>query len=261
MQYSQHAFGNRASRAAQGSRRFRPGVAPTLVVLALLPLLVWLGTWQLSRAEEKRTLLAAAEARRAAEPQPVAVLEGMPDPAYTRVRLQGRFDASHTFLLDNRTRNGQAGVEVVQPFHDQASGLWLLVNRGWVAWPDRRVPPAIATPSRPLLLDAWVYVAPPGGLHLADHAGQGWPRLLTQIEPAALWAQLGTAGVPLELRLEAGDAAFDTSWPVVAMAPERHTGYAVQWFALATALLCLYLYLGIRRARENNDNERKHDHE
>jgi cytochrome oxidase assembly protein ShyY1 len=34
------------------------------------------------------------------------------------------------------------------------------------------------------------------------------------------------------------------------MAPERHTGYAVQWFAMATALFALYLYLGIRRARE-----------
>ena len=38
--------------------RFRPGLAPTLVVLALLPLLVWLGFWQLQRADEKRALLA-----------------------------------------------------------------------------------------------------------------------------------------------------------------------------------------------------------
>ncbi|MBO3275862.1 SURF1 family protein [Pseudomonas schmalbachii] len=227
----------------------------------MLPLLIALGFWQLSRAEEKRHLLAAFEARREAAPQPVAVLPQMNDPAYVRVRLQGRFDAEHTLLLDNRTRNGKAGVEVLQPFHDQASGLWLLVNRGWVAWPDRRIPPAFDTPQQTLQLDAWAYVAPPGGLHLADSASDAWPRLLTRIDPAAIWAQLGRSGLPLELRLDAGAASFDTGWPVVAMPAERHTGYAVQWFALAAALLALYLYLGIRRARENNNEHPQHDPE
>ncbi|MBF3159133.1 SURF1 family protein, partial [Pseudomonas aeruginosa] len=91
-------------------------------------------------------------------------LEGLRDPAYVRVRLHGRFDERHTLLLDNRLRNGQAGVEVLQPFYDQASGLWLLVNRGWVAWTDRRSPPTLETPDRVLLLDAWTYLPPPGGL-------------------------------------------------------------------------------------------------
>jgi hypothetical protein len=34
-------------------KRFRPGVIPTLVVALLLPLLVSLGFWQLSRGAEK----------------------------------------------------------------------------------------------------------------------------------------------------------------------------------------------------------------
>ncbi|WP_369009231.1 SURF1 family cytochrome oxidase biogenesis protein [Actinomadura sp. BRA 177] len=33
-------------------------------------------------------------------------------------------------------RDGKAGVELLQPFHDQASGLWLLLNRGWLPWRD-----------------------------------------------------------------------------------------------------------------------------
>ncbi|MBF3306266.1 hypothetical protein HKW73_33805, partial [Pseudomonas aeruginosa] len=63
----------------------------------------------------------------------------------------------------------------------------------------------------------------------------------------------------VEIRLEPGDASFDTDWPLVSMPPERHTGYAVQWFALATALLALYLYLGVRRAREKNHESRDSD--
>lgn len=177
----------------------------------------------------------------------------------SRVRLHGRFDERHTLLLDNRLRNGQAGVEVLQPFYDQASGLWLLVNRGWVAWTDRRSPPTLETPDRVLLLDAWTYLPPPGGLHLADAPAGGWPRLVTQLDIPALWQAFGRAGLPWEIRLEPGDASFDTDWPLVSMPPERHTGYAVQWFALATALLALYLYLGVRRAREKNHESRDSD--
>ncbi|WP_430765410.1 SURF1 family protein [Pseudomonas citronellolis] len=253
MQYSQHAIDSRPRHGVAAV--FRPGLAPTLVVLALLPLLVALGCWQLSRAAEKRVLLAAAEARREAAPIPAAQLATLADPAYVRVRLQGRLDAEHSLFLDNRTRDGAAGVEVLQPFHDKASGLWLLVNRGWLPWPNRRVPPAFDTPSGELLLDAWAYVAPAGGLQLADAQQHGWPRLVTRVDPAATWQALERVGLPLELRLEPGDAAFETNWPVVAMAPERHTGYAVQWFAMAAALLALYLYLGIRRAREKPDHD------
>ena len=36
---------------------FRPGLLPTLLVLAMLPVLVWLGFWQLERGEHKRELL------------------------------------------------------------------------------------------------------------------------------------------------------------------------------------------------------------
>ncbi|TXI27412.1 MAG: SURF1 family protein, partial [Aquipseudomonas alcaligenes] len=42
---------------------FRPGWWPSIAVALLLPLLLGLGFWQLSRAEEKRTLLADFAAR------------------------------------------------------------------------------------------------------------------------------------------------------------------------------------------------------
>src|SRR5690606_28328804 len=98
---------------------------------ALLPTLVWLGFWQLSRADEKHQLLSTFEARREAAPVDVAALETFADPAYRRVHIEGMFDAGHSLLLDSRTRNGQVGIELLQPFHDQASDRWVLVNRGW----------------------------------------------------------------------------------------------------------------------------------
>ncbi|MDM8348932.1 SURF1 family protein [Pseudomonas sp. sp1636] len=230
---------------------FRPGWLPSLLVLLLLPGLIGLGFWQLARAEEKRQLLAVHQARQLAAPIAIAELAKLADPAYVRVQLQGYFDARHSFLLDNRTRDGQAGVEVLQPFYDQSSGLWLLLNRGWLAWPDRRITPTFATPATPLRLQASVYVSLGDGLQLQQGPqASGWPRVIGVLKLDEIWSQLGRAGLPHELRLQPGPGSLRVDWPVVAMSPDKHLGYAVQWFALATALLGLFIYLGLHHARE-----------
>ncbi|HGM5580357.1 TPA: SURF1 family protein [Pseudomonas putida] len=241
-------------------RPFRPGLVPTLVVFALLPGLIALGCWQLRRAEEKRQLLDSYAERRIEVPVAVAQLAQLPDPAFYRVRLFGQFDPEHSLLLDNRLRDGQAGVELLQPFHDQASGQWLLVNRGWLPWPDRRVPVHFDTPDQPLALQATVYV-PPGStfqLH-PDPPGGQWPHLLTALDPAQLWQQLAREGFAHELRLEPGPASYRLDWPVVAMGPEKHLGYAVQWFALSTALVLLYLYFGWHNDNKEKRHGRRHE--
>ncbi|MES2819260.1 MAG: SURF1 family protein [Pseudomonadota bacterium] len=225
-------------------REFWPGWVPTLLVVLFLPILIGLGFWQLSRAEEKTTLLAQQQAQREAAPVALADLSPATESAYRRVRLAGRFDAEHDLLLDNRTQAGQVGVEVLQPFLDQASGLWVLVNRGWLPWPDRRNPVVFDTPQSALSLTAWVYVPLGAPFQLqGSPPTNAWPRLVTQVQPAELWKQLDRSGFPYELRLEPGPAAFRVDWPIVAMSPDKHLGYAVQWFALAAALCGLFIYL------------------
>lgn len=239
------------SRFGGVMKRFRPGVVPTVVVFLLLPLLVFLGFWQLSRAEEKRVLLNNYAERRAAEPMASTQLEQTADPAYRRVRLRGQFDSEHSLMLDNSIRESGPGIELIQPFHDQASGLWLLVNRGWLLWPNRRTPPVFATPDQVVDLDAYVYVPPGATFQLSpDPAGAPWPRLVTAVDPAKLWPELGRQGFAYEVRQESGVGAYQLDWPVVAMGPEKHLGYAVQWFAMATALFGLYVYLGLHNAKE-----------
>lgn len=235
---------------------FRPGLLPSIVVLLLFPCLILLGFWQLARAEEKRQLLAAHQAQQLAAPIGIDELERHPNPAYARVQLQGFFDAHHSLLLDNRTRAGKVGVEVLQPFYDQASGLWLLLNRGWLPWPDRRITPTFATPDSPLRLQATVYVPLGEAFQLqGEQPATGWPRVVSEVKPDDLWQQLGRGGLSYEVRLEPGPASFQSDWPIIAMSPDKHLGYAVQWFALAAALLCLFIYLGL----SNNALERAGD--
>lgn len=231
--------------------RFRPGWLPTCVVLLLLPVLIGLGFWQLQRADEKRQIMAAHALQEMAEPVTLTQLETMPEQAYTRVKLTGTFDAKHSLLLDNRIHDGRVGLDVLQPFFDQASGLWVLLNRGWIAWPDRRTRPSFSTPQGSQSLIAEVYVPLGKGLTLGQAAvSQTWPQLISQAVPQDVWQRLQRHGFNYELRLESGPGALQTGWPVVAMNPDQHTGYAVQWFAMSAALLGLFIYFGLHNARE-----------
>lgn len=238
---------------------FRPGLLPTLVVLVLLPVLVWLGFWQLDRGEQKRDLLERQAGQAERVPLSPGELEKLAEPAYARVYLQGRFDARHSFLLDSRTRDGQVGIELLQPFFDQPSGRWVIVNRGWVPWPDRRVPPEFDTPEQEVKLSAWTHVPTGKPFVLGRGMAEGWPRLINHVDMSQLWQALGREGVLYELRLEPGPAAYRADWVVTSMSPAQHRGYAVQWFALAAALLALFIYLGVHQARERCDDQHESD--
>jgi cytochrome oxidase assembly protein ShyY1 len=49
-----------------------------------------------------------------------------------------------------------------------------------------------------------------------------------------------------------GSLAFD--WmPVEEITPEKHVGYAVQWFGLATALLIIYLGVNTKRVSRHHE--------
>jgi len=240
MQYSQALY-----RA-----RFRPGWLPSLAVAVLLPSFIGLGFWQLERAAQKSELLAAQASRRVEPPESLDAVEAQAATAYRRVRLRGYLDAAHSVLLDSRSHAGQVGVEVIQPFHDELSGRWVWLNRGWLAWPDRRVAVRFDTPHASLALTAWVHQGPATPFEFEAPRGEGWPRLVNRLEPAALWQALGRTGSALELRLEPGPAAFAVDWAVVASGPQRHYGYAAQWFAMAVALAAMFIYLGLHNARE-----------
>ena len=55
-------------------------------------------------------------------------------------------------------------------------------------------------------------------------------------------AKTGTRLFPYPVRLNAGEElALDIDWQVVNVRPEKHRGYAVQWFAMAGMLALLYV--------------------
>ncbi|UAW98494.1 SURF1 family protein [Halopseudomonas nanhaiensis] len=230
------------------SRRFAPGWPLWLFVLVFLPLLITLGFWQLDRADEKRTLQARIDQGR---DQPAIPLDQLPpgdDAAWRQLRLRGQFDVEHVWLLDNRTRDGRSGVEVLQPFRDEATGQWVIVNRGWIPWRDRSERPAVKTPEQTVTLTVEALPEPGRGFELPDGSDRsGWPKLIVRVEPERLYEQLGLASPGWIARLtDSGPGALRLDWPGLPMTSTKHVGYAVQWFALAAALIVLFIWAGFR---------------
>ncbi len=239
-----------------GGFQFRPGLWPSLATLAILPLLLWLGSWQLERANWKQALV-DAHAERARQPAvPLATLgEDFSDAQYRTVLGAGRYDLEHQLLLDNRIHDGQAGYEVLTPLWLD-SGMRILVNRGWVAaGPDRSRLPEVPGPAGTVMLTAAVKLPPEKTFRLdaVEEADHGWPRVVQQIEMQQLQQYLGYEVLPVLLLLDKDDAhGFVRDWkPVYGVTPDKHRAYAMQWFTLA--LVLVLIYIGVNTKRDSTD--------
>lgn len=241
--------------AGRHRSRFRPGLWPTLATLALLPLLAGLGIWQLQRAAEKQALYTAfqegSDPVTVAGPAPGRALGDLP--RFQAVRVEGRYLPVRQFLLDNMTDGGRAGYHVLTPFAPAGGGPAVLVDRGWVPKTFGGPVPEIGMGSNPGAVTGRISRLPRPGLELAGgEVGGGWPRVVQFPRTSELARALG---MPLADRVILLDAeapeGFLRAWRPAGFGPERHLGYAVQWFALAATLLVIYGVLGFRRTRDD----------
>lgn len=228
--------------------KFDPEWRITLFTVLLVPVMVFLGSWQLQRADEKVQLAASFEQKQLRPPAPLVMAlagSGPEELAYLPVRLSGRFRQQQYFLLDNRMQGGQYGNEVVAVF-ELENGATALVNRGWVAADSARLSlPVVEPVTGEVELTGHVYVAPGDPYLLADEAlTLGWPKQIQAVQMAKLSTAIDAPEglFPYPVRIDSGQpGALDIDWQVINISPAKHHGYAVQWFAMAVALTLIYL--------------------
>ena len=231
-------------------------ITPLLLGLPVFALLLWLGFWQLDRADQKRTLADQYEA--AANVAPVridtaAALAAMP--RHARVAASGRFIGDRQVLLDAQTHDGVVGYRVWTPLALD-HGDWVLIDRGWVAAGATRADlPDVAVGASRRTVTGRKAPLPVPGLRLGEPepAGGPWPRRLVWPDADALARAFGRAVPPALILLDADEPdGFVREWaPADTMTAQRHVGYAVQWFALAAALVVIALVLMLRKRRHD----------
>jgi surfeit locus 1 family protein len=237
-----------------GPFRFAPGLWPTVAYLALLPILLGLGAWQLDRAAAKQALVeqrAGSEAMAPLDLDRAASLAR--DDRYRRATVTGRYLPEQQWLLDNRLYHGAPGYHVFTPFiiRDDPRPR-LLVNRGWVAvGHSRESLPRLPLPDSEVVLSGRLDSPAAVGLEIGEPPLDSPAErvVLLSLDIAELAAAKGWPLLRYALVIDddrPGALQYDWS-PIPPMGPEKHLGYAVQWFAIALALTLIYVGVNLRR--------------
>jgi len=226
-------------------RWHRPSALAWLLVAAGLVVFSTLGLWQWHRANEKERLLNAFATASSVPAEPFRNVADVPtDAHYPHVSVRGRFERERSYLLDEQVRGGRVGLRAIAIFTPNDDTRRLLVDRGWVAWPARSALPALSPLPQGEVELTGLYAPPPGGgLRIGGEvAGGAWPKLVLQIEPSRVAADLGVAVYPRLLLLDPDPASgFVREWAPTVLPPARHRGYAFQWFSFAVAAAAIFV--------------------
>ena len=243
-----------------GKRTFAPPIWAVGLTAVGLAVFVSLGYWQIGRAQQKQARLDAFMS--GSEDTVDATGLGFDSLArYQRVRLRGAYDPTRQVLLDNMpSAGGRPGYRVLTPLRRTDGQGWVLVDRGWVPLGATREDlPDIAVGARERALGGTLDELPIPGVRVgpAVAAGvSGWPRVMLFPTQADVQSTLGVEVESRIILLDAGEPdGFERKWrPALGFGPERHLGYAVQWFAFALVTVVLFVALNLRRATPEEDS-------
>jgi surfeit locus 1 family protein len=233
--------------------RWRGPRATLFLVLIGCALLIGLGTWQVERRAWKADLIATMNARLALPPASLSeLLAGGESEDFRPVRATGIFLHDQEMYLAARSYQSQLGYHVVTPLlldDGTPGGPAVLVDRGWVPV-DRLAPESRAAgqvPGKVTVEGILRRPSKPGAFTPDNRPDQNqwyWSDL------PAMGAHAGLAQVAPVL-IEAGPAVNPGGLPIGGQTrvtlPNDHLQYAITWYALAAALVVLYLVSRRRR--------------
>lgn len=244
-----------------GPYRFAPALWPSVAFVLVFPFLLGLGYWQMDRAAAKQDLVEQRAESEVTAPLTIGRDTRLSDAdRYRPAVVRGRYNGEQQWLLDNRVYRGQPGYHVFTPFIlEGESQPSLLINRGWVAVGEtREFLPRLPVPEQAVTLSGRLDSPASVGLVVGEVPLQSIAdRVLVQ----ALDIQALAAARQMDLKRYAlviddgqvGGLQYDWS-PIPEMGPEKHLGYAVQWFGLAVALLIIFVGVNTRRGGNDGGN-------
>lgn len=235
------------SKMRFGAYQFKPTLVPTLAMIVMIALTLFLANWQLDRADQKSQLQARYDLM---QRDPAVTLPGRGGDAtnllYQKVAMQGHFDFARQIYIDNKLYQGRAGYYVITPFRDDFSGSYVLVNRGWLSVGNRALPPQAEQVPGEVRIEGIVTSPISRFLELsaATVQGQVWENLHFKRYAATL--PYAVQPILIQQINDTRDGLVRV-WDRPDAGAAMNMGYAVQWFAIATAILIIYLVLNVKR--------------
>jgi len=162
---------------------------------------------------------------------------------YQKVLLKGQYLDELTIYLQNQYHKDRLGYDVLTPIKIKNDNKLLLVDRGWL--PEQIQPTIHEIPrtSRGTLISGYLKSFNEYQFILGKNIlNDTFPLLIQKINFSELEKMTHETFYPYVLRLDSTQPdGFTRDWTVVTVTPERHMGYAIQWFLMAIVLLIAYV--------------------
>ncbi|MCV2885839.1 SURF1 family protein [Aestuariibacter sp. AA17] len=232
----------------------RRGLWGAIVAVIASLTMTSLGIWQLQRADDKHQRLTQIEQRQQRAPLSIYDLPKNLDQVEDYpLTISGNWQKEYIFLLDNRINNGRVGYEVLIPM--EMDMRFVLVNLGWINAPKSRNDlPDINVQELPMTIQGTLYL-PRRNPAITETANSTdtWPMRIQQVDIALMSRFFGSPLAPFVVLADPDESSkFVREWTPVVMSPQKHLGYAIQWFALAAACI-IVTAVAIRKGIRSND--------
>ncbi len=219
----------------------------TCFVIFFLPILLYLGYWQISRGFEKKEIWEAYSVNKTLPPisEKELFVYQKEDLFYRSVVIQGSY-IDDTFLLDNRMHQSKKGYEVFTPFKSEGQQVYL-INRGWTGnYSDH----PFSAPEGNHFIEGIISPFDKYGLNLSkEEAKNSFPMVVQELSHSSASKLLGNNLSIEEIVIQlsaASKGSFEPIWGPTELKAPRHWGYAAQWLGLALVLVILYIYFGYK---------------
>ncbi len=217
--------------------KLRRLIWPGMMAVAMLAVLLGLGTWQVERLQWKRQLLAQIARAEAVSAIP---LPADPQP-FTKVQVTGELREDLAAFYGAQVRDtlagAQLGTQLIVPLQREPDAT-ILVDLGWV--PNKRLQPLGLTEGDVTLEG---YIRPseqPGLFSVSDDRAS---RQFFTLNTSTIGAALGLHDVAPFVLVAMGQAPTQ-GYPDPAQhlprPPNNHLSYAITWFGLAAGLILIF---------------------
>jgi surfeit locus 1 family protein len=224
---------------------FRPRLVPTLFTVPALVVLLGLGTWQVQRLHWKEGLIAQRDAMVSASaiPPPQTLAQAKTN-EFRHIAVDGALLNDKEIFLAASSEEGEPGYQVLTPLQ-QGDGCIVFVNRGFIPLELKdRAKRSAGEPAGTAHI-VGLLRAPPAGkptFFLPDNRSD--INLWFWVDLPAMAKAAGVAAAA-PFYIDADKTPNPGGWPKGGVTrlelPNDHLQYAITWYALAVALIVIFV--------------------
>lgn len=230
-------------------KRFRFSPKITTICVLIAGVMLWCSNWQWNRYLAKSELVETYAENYSAEPLPFPPKLNGEDPyesvTHRRVRLSGTYDYERELIVTNRKHASGPGHWLLTPLKLEGSDRYVMVSRGFIPFADRQ-------------LDSWGQYRGPDQETLdgvvqpakkKKFLGPSNPTVGPNEPYQTIWYYPEISKMAIQLPYPVIEEVFvqrigglpDKEFPAqsisIAVPPQTHFGYTIEWILLALATL------------------------